>query len=308
MMIPHYIKKTDIILKPRKKDGNKSDYGRVKIIAGSFTMPGAAALSAMSAAETLSQANTSMRVDAANANALSALKAGAGLVTLAVPKSMAAPFQAKALEATLFFLEEKDGGVIFDKGQADALIKDTAVIAIGMGMGKNYSEIIKFIGYFLRIDITLLIDADGLNALCGSLNILSSPDRKARVILTPHAAEFSRLTGNPDIEAINADKARLAAEFALKHNIVLLLKGSETVITDGTEIFINTSGTPALSKGGSGDVLSGLTAGLAANYPPLTAACYGAYFLGKAAESAEKEYGENSVLASDLIRHIKIRR
>lgn len=297
-MVRRILTEKDIKLRARLKDSHKGDYGRVKIMAGSACMPGAAALSAMSAAAAAGEIT---------ACAAAALRGGAGLVALGVPQSMAAAYQAWALEATLYFFKDDGGFVMFDKEQAGEFSLNCNVIAIGMGMGKNYGAITEYIRFFSQKDITLIIDADGLNALQNNCGLLTAPGRKAEIILTPHLTEFSRLTGNPDIDRIKQSREESAAAFARANNVVVLLKGSETVITDGHNTCINTTGTPALAKGGSGDVLSGLIAGLAANYPPFEAACYGAYFLGRAAESAEKEYGENSVLASDVIRHIKIR-
>lgn len=286
------IKSSDIKIKPRAKDSSKADYGRARIMGGSARMPGAPVMSAAAA-----------------------LRAGAGLVTLGVPQSMAAAYQARALETMLYFFRDEGGFVLFDEAQAAEFCEKADVLALGMGMGQNFAEIRKFISYYLSREITLIIDADGINALQGYADLLLNKNRKATVILTPHIVEFSRLidTGgrgscnnSPDLQYIKDNKLELATAFAARHNAVLLLKGAETLITDGKAAFLNTVGTPALAKGGSGDVLTGIIAGLAATYPPLTAATYGAYFLGKAALAAEKVYGENSVLASDVISNIKI--
>jgi NAD(P)H-hydrate repair Nnr-like enzyme with NAD(P)H-hydrate dehydratase domain len=177
---------------------------------------------------------------------------------------------------------------------------------------------------------TLILDADALNALSADMSVLRVENRKAQIIITPHCAEFCRLwnaaaaqfkkesetfnfqlptsdlkeTFNSQLSTSNLkglpDRIRYARAFAAAFGVTVVLKGADTVITDGKEAVINTAGTPALAKGGSGDLLSGILAAFACRHAPLTAAAYACYTLGTAAEKAAQVFGENSLLASDV--------
>lgn len=267
-----------LTLPERKPVSHKYNYGRVRVIAGSPTMIGAALL--------------------AHESAAAALKSGAGLATLCVPDSLKAVYQNRVKEETLFFMPDCDGRIIFNGSCLDELFLKTGAILLGPGMGEN-PELIKIIEYIKdNFCGTLVIDADGLNALSGNAHILKK--RKCDVILTPHIGEFERLTKGMFSDSFMslADKVK---EFAAQINGVVAAKSATTVISDGNEVYLNTTGTPALSKGGSGDVLGGIIAAFACRMTPLNAAIYGCYHFGKCAEVAEKVYGRESLLASDVI-------
>ncbi|MBO5525621.1 MAG: NAD(P)H-hydrate dehydratase [Clostridia bacterium] len=171
--------------------------------------------------------------------------------------------------------------------------------AVGIGSGCEVSEqLYEMIQTALESECTLVIDADGINALAlYGRDILKR--KKAKVILTPHVGEFSRLSGKTK-EDILADPVLAAKEFAEEYGVVVLLKNAVSVITDGEQVFLNTTGSPALAKGGSGDVLCGIVTGLATRLSPLESAFVGAYLLGKAGERSAEKNGVYSSQASDV--------
>lgn len=268
-----------VVLPKRKKNAHKGDFANVKIIAGSGQMCGAAYLG----------------LSAANA----ALTCGAGLVTLATPASIKHAYMPRVAESMLFFLSDQDGKVVFVKEEIDNLLKKADVLVIGMGLGKS-QEAGKIINYVLKnYSITVIIDADGIN----SLNLDSLIDAKSKVILTPHIGEFARLL-NIEIDQVKRDPIGLAKKFSKEYGVITVLKSNATVITDGSQVLVNITGTPAQAKGGSGDVLAGCMGALQKVLPGLTG-CYAAcYICGRAAIEAEAQKGSYSVLASDVIANI----
>ncbi|HHW89349.1 MAG TPA: NAD(P)H-hydrate dehydratase [Clostridiales bacterium] len=268
-----------VVLPKRRKDSHKGDYANIKIIAGSDTMCGAAYLG----------------LSAANA----ALRSGAGLVTLAVPSSIKCAYMSRVTESMLYFLSNKDGKVIFIEDEIDELLKKADVLIIGMGLGKS-AEVGKIIDYVLQnYSITVIIDADGL----GSLNLDSLKDTKCEVILTPHIGEFARLTKSK-IDDIKLAPITLAKKFSQEYGAIVVLKSNATIITDGAQVWLNTTGTPAQAKGGSGDVLAGCLGALRKILPPLEACYMACYISGSAAILVESQKGSYSVLASDVIQNI----
>jgi NAD(P)H-hydrate epimerase len=149
-----------------------------------------------------------------------------------------------------------------------------------------------------------VLDADGLNAFAGSAEKLSVRDVDAARILTPHPGEFARLTGL-DVSTIQANREAIAAEFATKHNVVLLLKGPRTVITDGKRKAFNSTGNSSLAKGGSGDVLTGLIASLIAQgMTAFEAAQLGAHLHGLAADCAVGSLAKQYITSNELLEHL----
>ncbi|MGB9755877.1 MAG: NAD(P)H-hydrate dehydratase, partial [Desulfurella sp.] len=145
-------------------------------------------------------------------------------------------------------------------------------------------------------------DADGLNVLSKNVNLLKKAS--APVILTPHPKEFSRLIGQTTAEVLK-NRLKLVKEFAKKNNVILILKMADTLISNGESIFINTSGNPGLSTGGSGDVLSGIIASLIAqNNDVLHASCLSVFLHGLSADLAVKKFDENALLPSDVISYL----
>ena len=262
----------------RAKNTNKGCYGKACIIGGSKKFSGSILLSA---------------------NALCALKMGVGYVNMVVPKSMFSDYLGKVPECILTPMGDNDGFFVCDKETLSSLLKYDC-IAFGMGVGVN-AETYKIVSYLLEnYTGNLVIDADGLNAIA-KFGVQVLENKKCKVILTPHIREFSRLT-TLSVEEILADPISVAKEFAKKYNVVLLLKNSTSVITDGQEVFINTTGTPAMAKAGSGDVLSGLIAGILSRTDEvLYGVVAGAYLFGKAGEISTKEQNEYTVVASDIV-------
>ena len=268
----------DLRLSPRKTVTNKGSYGNVRIIAGSPSMMGASLL--------------------AHESALAALRGGAGYAVLCVPRSLAAVYQSRVKEEMLYFMPDKDGMTLCDESALGDVMRKASSIVIGMGMGKN-PELPEIIAYLARsFDGTLVIDGDGLNALAGDISAVSG--HKCRLILTPHVVEFARLCDGAGGLFCSADTER-TAELARRLNAVIAMKSATTVISDGEKTYINLTGTPAMAKAGSGDVLGGLIGALAAKGDPLMSTVRACYFFGKAGEAAERERGETSVLASDVI-------
>ncbi|MBQ5389817.1 MAG: NAD(P)H-hydrate dehydratase [Clostridia bacterium] len=250
----------------RKAESNKGTYGRVLLLCGSGDMRGAAALAT-----------------------LGALRLGAGLVTLASERCVIDALSAAIYEA-----------IWLDRDTPDLLERSDKMQCIGIGCGMGQTPLTKQLVCDLlsREGAPLVIDADGINVLRGRTYLLK--EAKREVILTPHPLEFSRLCGL-SVAEIQSDREGVAQAFAKEHGVTLLLKGHHTVITDGTETLINPTGSSALAKGGSGDVLCGMLCALAAQgASPFDAAAIAAYLHGAAGEQLAREYSEYGVLASEL--------
>lgn len=265
-------------LPARKKTSHKGTYGRVRIIGGSANMPGAPLIAAESA-----------------------MRAGAGLTTLCHAVSLAGAYRKRVKEATLLPLPDKDGYIVFDETAIGEAMRGADAIAVGMGMGKN-SFLAGIIEYIARnFDGVLVIDADGLNALVGRLDALKG--HKCKLVLTPHRGEFQRLFG----ECKESEIVSFAEQNAKRLDAVIVCKSNTTVITDGNETYINASGSPAMSKGGSGDALAGAIAALSCRIGALGGAARAAYDCGAAGERAAAELGENAVLASDVTARLDLK-
>ena len=269
-------------LPKRKRDSHKGTYGKAAIVAGSIEYTGAALIAATACA-----------------------RSGAGYTTLFLPSDLLPSFYLKQPEILLKSIN--DGGrYAFNKENMCQLLGFDS-LAYGMGMGTS-EEVKRGAVYLLQhYEGKLIIDADGLNslALCDKKELCSLFEHaKCDVVMTPHVKEFSRLSGYSvlEIEERGLDVAR---QFALENSVSVLLKGAASILTDGTRVAINTAGTSALAKGGSGDVLSGVIAGLCAmGANAYDGAGLGSFIMGKAAEKASKDLGEYSVLASDVIAYL----
>jgi NAD(P)H-hydrate epimerase len=268
-------------LPPRRADSNKGDFGRVLVVAGSRGMSGAAALCASAA-----------------------LRGGAGLVQVAVPEEvlpMVATVNPCYLTAAL---AQDSQGLLAEAAEATllSLAQPCDVIAFGPGLGRS-PAITRLLGTLRQdIQIPLVIDADGLNALVGHTDILALG--KTPVILTPHPGELARLVGS-DVATVQGQRRELAARFADQHRVVLVLKGHGTIVTDGRRLFQNHTGNPGMASGGTGDVLTGLIAALAGQrLEPFAAAQLGVYLHGLAGDLARDELGEVSLIATDLLAYL----
>ena len=267
---------TAYALRPaRKPNGNKGTFGKTTLIVGSEKYRGAAHLA----------------VEAA-------LRGGVGIVRLVATNELCREIRLKFPEVIFFPAEisEIEGIVDFCRDSSSVLV----------GCGSSVSRELSSLTEALveSFDGRIVLDADALNSLAefSSPEILSRA--KNTVVITPHPLELSRLSGAA-VSEIEAKRLSFAKDFARKYACTLLLKGASTVITDGDTVYINDIATTALSKGGSGDVLSGILAGLLgwSECNALTAAC-GAYIAGFAGELAEKAVNPISMLASDTVAHI----
>ena len=270
------------LFKKRLNYSHKGSYGYDVLIGGSIYYSGAIRLASI--------ANASVR-------------SGAGVVKVAVPNVIAKEIIPNIIDATIYPLSSDDKYIIFNEEEIKDLIKNTKTISFGMGIG-NTIETKKLLKYLLdNYENNLIIDADGLNALSEmNLNILN--ETKAKIILTPHIKEFSRLI-NLNINDILKDQIELAKAFAKKYNLILLLKGTTTVITDGDKVYLSNTGTPGMARGGSGDVLSGIITSLVGfNDDLLLATAGSAYINGKAGEYALKEHSEYTMTASDTALNV----
>lgn len=243
------------ILKKRDKYSHKGDFGRVSIVAGSDNYIGAAYIASQSA-----------------------VRSGAGLVTLFTKESIMDNLRNKIVEAMIMSYEEDDFKNKISKS-------DSIAIGPGMGNNKDTYEYIKDI--ILTEGCPVVIDADGLNVLQNNLDILSKAKRE--IIMTPHMGEMSRLTGI-SIYKIIEDRLNIAKDFAKKYNVILLLKGYNTIITDGDGIYINTTGNSKMASGGMGDALTGIIASfIGQKYKALQATILGAYIHGKCGDELSKD-------------------
>lgn len=253
----------------RKSHVHKGDFGRACIFAGGAVYSGAAFLAASAC-----------------------LKSGAGYTTLSVVE----PFYTQAIG-------KLPACILREFTAVDGELLSSDCIAMGMGSGVNERVYALMVELLPKYTGTLLLDADALNALSRyGTEILKN--RSCRVVITPHPAEFSRLIGKDTRETLE-NAAELAVKFARQFDAVVVLKNNRTLITDGERIALNSTGSPALAKGGSGDVLTGLLCGtIARGVAPFEAACVASYLLGKAGEAAAEELGEYSPDATDIVARI----
>jgi ADP-dependent NAD(P)H-hydrate dehydratase len=268
-------------LPPRRPDSNKGTYGRVLVVGGSRGMSGAAALCAGAA-----------------------LRGGAGLVRAAVPQEVLPIVAASNPCLMTAGLAQDDAGRISKDGLAEALAlaESSDVVALGPGLGRS-AELTQAVAHFVRSCAKpLVIDADALNALADesvALNAHAGP-----VIVTPHPGEFARLV-RLDVKTVQSQRRDLAERFAAAHNIVVVLKGHGTLVTDGRQLHRSATGNPGMATAGSGDVLTGLVAALVGQgLAPLDAARLGVHLHGLAGDLAARDLGEASLIATDLIDYL----
>lgn len=261
----------------RLSSANKGSCGRVSIIAGSKGMTGAAALSA-----------------------LGALRSGAGLVTALTPSSEQPILAVKLTEAMTVPLPHENG--IISAAAADTVLEsiqnaDAVVFGPGLGKGRGILPLLERI--VTEFTKTLIIDADGINALSANIDILNR--KKCSVILTPHPGEMSRLSGL-SISEIQSARIKTAEDFADRFDVTVALKGEGTVVAArGGKTAVNPSGNCGMATGGTGDVLSGVVAALAAQgCTPYNSAVLGVYLHGLAGDIAAAEKGVHGLIASDL--------
>jgi NAD(P)H-hydrate epimerase len=182
------------------------------------------------------------------------------------------------------------------------LARANTVVAVGPGLGRSSDLTELVLSLIAQTQTPLVVDADGLNALQGQATRLRG--RAAPLVLTPHPGEFARLLDS-DIATVQADRQGWAVRFAAEHELVLVLKGQGTVVTDGRRVYVNTTGNPGMATGGTGDVLTGLVAALLGQgLEAFAAAQLGVYLHGKAGDLARDELGEVSLIATDLLAYL----
>jgi NAD(P)H-hydrate epimerase len=266
--------------KARGIDGNKGKFGHVMIVAGAFGKAGAAQMAS-----------------------LAALRAGAGLVTAAVPREIVPTVALVTPELMLQALE----------GDLETLTKGITVVGIGPGLGQE-GKTPEFAREFVRrVELPMVIDADGLNAFAEKTELLKRAAQARTIVLTPHPGEMARLVGMT-VKEVEADRVGLARRFATEHGVTLVLKGWRTLVAhpDGSTA-VNTTGNPSMAKGGSGDILTGIVSAMLAQYldsknhnkSDVADAVEAAVFLhGLAGDFACRAQDEHTVLATDTVAHL----
>ena len=271
------------LLPPRPIHSHKGTYGRVFVVAASTGMTGAAALTSAGA-----------------------LRVGAGLVTLGTPKSLNPILEVKLTEVMTLPLPETAEGSLALEAKShiiEAVERTKSVLAIGPGLSQH-PETVALVHTLTRESNTpTVIDADGLNALSKSKDILSS--LSPQMVLTPHPGEMARLIGGT-VEALERDRIGITQRFAETHNVTLVLKGAPTVVARGNgEVWINSTGNAGMATGGMGDVLTGLIAGLMAQkVPAFDAAVLGVYLHGLAGDIVAESIGMHGLMAGDVLNNV----
>lgn len=260
------------ILPDRAQDAHKGDFGRILLLCGARGYTGAAYLAAMGA-----------------------LRCGAGLVFLGVPESIYAIEAVKLNEAIVFPLPDEDGGL--SAAAVPEIMErlpkmDAVLVGPGLGQRTGTLEVVKAV--LECAECPVVLDADGINLIASHKDIVRK--RTAPTILTPHAGEFARLGGRME------DRKAAAEQMATDLHCIMLLKGHNTVITDGCTTYINSTGNPGMAVGGSGDVLAGMIAALGGQgIEPLQAAACGAWLHGAAGDICAAEIGQYGMLPSDMV-------
>ncbi len=271
------------LLPERKPDGHKGDFGRVLLVAGSTGLTGAAALAGESA-----------------------LRTGCGLATLACPQAtqpVLASILTEVMTRSLPDVGKKGALALRSLGEIRELLKSADSLVLGPGLGRHRETMELVRRLVSKLEVPTIIDADGLNALAGHTDILKTC--AAPVVLTPHPGEFKRLTGEDqptDIQLL----AQYVRSFAAEHNVVLVLKGSPTLIAGpDSNCYLNPTGNHGMATGGSGDVLSGIIGSLLAQgADALDAAVCGVFIHGMAGDFAAEALTPRVMIAGDIIDHL----
>lgn len=260
-------------LPDRNVKANKTDMGRVLLLCGSEGFTGAAVLSAMGA-----------------------LRSGSGLVYLGVPRCIYQIEATKLDEPIVLPLEDNNGTLSINAAEriAELLPKmDAVLIGPGLGLSKDTEKIVQFVLETYAGPVVL--DADGITHICKHKNVLR--DRTGQTVLTPHEGEFVRLMGRNIV-----DRRSDALSAAKELGCVVVLKGHQTIITDGTTVYRNETGNPGMAVGGCGDVLAGIiTSLIGQKMPVLTAAACGVWLHGAAGDVCAKDIGQYGMLPTDML-------
>lgn len=261
------------LLPDRNPWGHKGNFGKLLLLCGSWGYTGAAFFAAMGA-----------------------LRSGAGLVFLGVPESIYGIEAVKLNEPVIFPLPDAGGRLSADAvPEILSRLPQMDAVLVGPGLGQSEGTLAVARAVLEKAECPVVVDADGINVLSAHRDLLRG--RKLPTILTPHDGEFARLGG-----VIGEDRMAAAAALAEELGCVVLLKGHETCITDGTDGYLNPTGNPGMAVGGSGDVLAGvITALLGAGLPPLEAAACGAWLHGAAGDRCAAELGQYGMLPTDML-------
>jgi NAD(P)H-hydrate epimerase len=270
------------VLDPRRAESNKGSYGHVLVMGGARGKYGAPAMAA-----------------------IAALRSGAGLATIATATSILPTVAGFHPEVMTEPLEETSQGTIstrcFDSGSLEAALTGKTVLAIGPGISRQGETASLVRRLLAEISISTVLDADGLNAFEGRSQEIRGQERT--LVLTPHPGEMARLLGC-SIPEVQAHRIEVAKKFAREHEVILVLKGHRTLVArpDG-EIWINTTGNAGMATGGTGDILTGIIAGLIAQNQkqPFEAVIAGVYLHGLAGDVASERMGQRSLIATDLV-------
>ena len=287
------------LIAPRPRDSNKGMYGHVLVIGGSVGKAGAAAMAGFSA-----------------------LRAGAGLVTVGTARSVLPTVAGFHPELMTEPLDETSDGTIALKSLQiiERVAEKKTVLAIGPGISRNEETAELVRGLVSEFTAPIVLDADGLNAFEGrakdlnrrdrrdhaesAANGVSGADTNGTLVLTPHPGEMSRLTGL-SVKAVQRDRVEVARKFAQEHGLILVLKGDRTIVANETgEAWVNPTGNPGMATGGTGDILTGIIAGMLAQNPQhaFESVMAAVYLHGLAGDIACERVGEHSLVATDLVK------
>ncbi len=269
------------LIAPRPPESNKGNYGHVLVIGGSLGKAGAAAMAGMAV-----------------------LRAGAGLLTVATAKSALPAVAGYYPELMTEPLPETEAGTIATSAglRIEELLKSMTVAAIGPGISRDPQTATLVRSLVANYTIPMVVDADGLNAFEHHAGELNGKGRT--LVITPHPGEMARLAACSTAE-VQKDRLGVARKFAREHNLIVVLKGHRTLVVqpDGIEAWVNTTGNPGMSTGGTGDILTGMVAAMLAQNPqkPLSAVCAAVYLHGLAGDAMRENLGEHSLVATDLL-------
>ncbi len=268
------------LIGPRPADSNKGNYGHVLVVGGSVGKAGSVAMAGMAA-----------------------LRAGAGLSTVATPKSVLPTVAGFHPELMTEPLRETPGGTISASAEArlDVLAKGKSVLAVGPGISRDIetAELVRIL--VGKSDVPIVLDADGLNAFEGVTDELAGNGRL--LVITPHPGEMARLAGCSTAD-VQKDRLGVARKFAHEHEVIVVLKGNRTLVVQPTgEVWVNTTGNPGMSTGGTGDILTGMVAAMIAQNPKdaMLAVCAAVHLHGLAGDVMRERVGEHSMVATDLL-------
>ena len=270
------------IIPKRFNESSKGDYGKVFIITGSSGMTGSGCL-------------------CANA----AMRSGAGLVYVGVPGSLSTIYCTKLTEPIIIPLPDNGSGSLLAacSEQIIGLMDRMDAVAIGPGLSVNDEIIVVVRDVIKESRIPLVLDADALNTVARDISMLK--EGKAEIVVTPHPGEMARLTGL-SISEVQSSRLKVAAEFAASNGVIVVLKGSRTVVAlpDGA-LYVNTTGNPGMATGGAGDVLTGIIVSLVGQgVKPADAAIAGVYLHGLAGDAAAGKKGMHGMIAGDIIEEL----